>query len=197
VGIVESGPRAAAYGPGFHGILTGGNAVLTRAILQKVGPFSPALGPRADRRLFSCEDEDLYLRLLDAGARGRYVPDLVVYHHVHPERLTKRYYRRWCFWRGVSKAILSRRRAEPVAHVGGVPRYLLGRGGRGFATLLRKTLALGPAKDRFAAELTMWDLAGFVYGRHFYTDRTGFEAEHATDVTLSARSAKAPLVSAG
>ena len=35
----------------------------------------------------------MYHRLLALGARGRYVPDLVIYHHVPAARLTKRYFR--------------------------------------------------------------------------------------------------------
>ena len=47
----------------------------------------------------------MYLRLLDAGARGQYLPDLLVQHVVHPDRLSKRYFRSWCFWNGASKGV--------------------------------------------------------------------------------------------
>ena len=60
----------------------------------------------------------MYHRLLARGARGRYVPDLVIYHHVPAARLTKRYFRRWCFWRGVSLGVMDR---EP-ARAGRIPR---------------------------------------------------------------------------
>ena len=60
----------------------------------------------------SCEDEDTFKRLLASGARGWYRPELIVYHHLPPERLTKRYFRRWCFWRGVSLGILDRQQPQ-------------------------------------------------------------------------------------
>jgi glucosyl-dolichyl phosphate glucuronosyltransferase len=168
LGIVESGRDPQPYGHAFPGMLTGGNAVIARMMLNHVGLFSPMLGPREDCRLFSCEDEDLYCRLIDAGARGLYVPGLVVYHHVHAERLTKRYYRAWCFWNAVSKAVLRRERPQPVRHVAGVPRYLYGAGLRGLFGIAAGSLLRRPARTRFGAELAIWDLCGYFYGRHFY-----------------------------
>ena len=78
-------------------------------------------------RLLGCEDEDMYHRLLALGARGAYAPDLVIYHHVPAARLTKTYFRRWCFWRGVSLGVMDRDRPAPVRYLAGVPRYRIGR----------------------------------------------------------------------
>ena len=61
----------------------------------------------------------MYHRLLAPARAGRYVPDLVIYHHVPAARLSKRYFRRWCFWRGVSLGVMDRDR--PAA--GRVPRW--------------------------------------------------------------------------
>ena len=49
----------------------------------------------------------MYLRLIDAGARGQTIPQMVVHHLVHPERLHKIYYRSWSFWNGASKGVIS------------------------------------------------------------------------------------------
>lgn len=168
LGIADAGPDERPYSSDFRGILMGGNAVISRAVLAKVGPYDTDLGPRVDRRLFSCEDEDMYLRLLDAGARGQYLPQLVVYHHVHPKRLRKSYYRAWCFWNGASKSVLNRRRPSTVPEIAGVPRYLYGKAVRGLATWLRETMSRGPADVRFAGELPLWQLAGWLYGHHLY-----------------------------
>jgi cellulose synthase/poly-beta-1,6-N-acetylglucosamine synthase-like glycosyltransferase len=173
LGIVDNGAEPLPYDESFPGILSGGNAVIARSALMRVGQFSPWLGPRRGCRLFSCEDEDIYWRLVDAGARGRYLPDLIVHHHVHPERLQKSYYRDWCFWNGVSKAVLSRERPQLVRHLAGVPRYLYGRGLKGLTTLAAHTMLRRPPDRRFVAELAMWDLAGFFYGRHFYHTLNG------------------------
>jgi len=140
----------------------GGNAVFRRQTLERVGPYSTALG-RSGTRLLSCEDEDMYQRLMAVGARGLYLPQLIVYHFIPRERLTKRYHRSWCFWQSVSSAVLDRIRPQPIPYVMGVPRYFYGRALRG---LLR--LADRDSESRFSNELSLWELAGFFYGKHFY-----------------------------
>lgn len=167
LGIVDPDVPAQPYSRQFPGILSGGNAVVSFNLMRRVGGFAAELGPRRERRLLSGEDEDLYWRLLDAGARGRYVPDLVVFHRVHPERLQKRYFRAWHFWNGTAKGLLSRARPQAVPQVAGVPRYLVGAAFRG---VLRWALALATrdADGRLSHELPFWLLSGFVYGRHIH-----------------------------
>ena len=103
-----------------------------------------------------------------AGARGYYIPQLIIYHHIPRERLTKRYHRRWCFYRGISLAQLDRERPEPVTHLCGVPRYLFGKAGRSMLNLARALCSRHPDPERiFSSELPLWDLAGFIYGKYF------------------------------
>jgi GT2 family glycosyltransferase len=149
-------------------MLMGGNAVLTRSILRKVGFYSTDLGRQGSRALAD-EDTEMYIRLLAAGASGMYLPDLIIYHYIHPERLTKRYFRRWHFWRGVSSGVLDRRHPKDIAYLFGIPRYLFGRALRAFLRMLRTTpiMHTDPAQ-RFSDELKVWDVAGFFYGKHFY-----------------------------
>jgi glycosyltransferase involved in cell wall biosynthesis len=164
IGRVDCGTDVRRYGPGFDGMLMGGNAVIRRNVLARVGPYRTDLG-RTPTRLLSCEDEDMFQRLLAAGARGYYRPDLIIHHHVAPERVRKAYFRRWCFWRGVSQGVLDRHRPQRVAYVLGIPRYLFGKALRAAASNaagFRLTAA-----ERFANELAWWDLAGFAYGRHW------------------------------
>jgi glucosyl-dolichyl phosphate glucuronosyltransferase len=168
IGQVDSGPDIRQYGPGFDGMLMGGNAVVRRRLLQHIGPYRTDLG-RTASRLMSCEDEDMFKRLLGFGARGYYRPDLVVYHYVAPERVTKRYFRRWCFWRGVSLGILDRHAPRRVPYVLGIPRYMVGRAGRAAAS--NATSWRLSAAERFEHELAWWDLFGFIYGRHWVTRR--------------------------
>jgi glycosyltransferase involved in cell wall biosynthesis len=166
LGLADCCSEERSYGPTFPGVLMGGNAVISRAMLARVGPYSPDLGPRLDRRLFSCEDEDMYWRLVDAGARGRYLPSLVIYHYIHRDRLRKAYYRAWCFWNGASKGVLSRRRRSTLPHIAGVPRYVFGDALRGLWSCVRTTLMRGPAQVRISGELPAWHLAGHLYGRY-------------------------------
>jgi glucosyl-dolichyl phosphate glucuronosyltransferase len=172
VAWVEPRKRITAYGDGYPGILMGGNAVIRRTVLERVGPYAVNLGPTPRYRLMSCEDEEMYFRLLTVGARGVYRPDLVVHHYISPDRLTRHYFRRWCFWRGVSRGVLDRMRRAPVAYLAGVPRYLFGRTARALGRLLKAPFSRRREPGAvFADELTIWDLAGFVYGKHLYRDR--------------------------
>jgi glycosyltransferase involved in cell wall biosynthesis len=165
IGVVDGGTERVPFDRNYPGILMGGNAVFTRQILEKVGPYSTSLG-RSGNTLLSCEDEDMYERLLTAGARGVYVPELIIYHFVPTARLTKRYHRSWCFWQSVSSAVLDQIRPRPIPYILGVPRYFYGRALRGMLRLAN-VMNTEPA-SRFSNELSLWELAGFFYGKHFY-----------------------------
>jgi glycosyltransferase involved in cell wall biosynthesis len=170
IGWVDPGAIARPMDADYPGILMGGNAVIRRSAIERAGAYSTALN-RNGTTLLGCEDEDMYHRLLAAGARGWYAPDLVIYHHVPASRLEKRYFRRWCFWRGVSLGMIDRERPSPVAYFAGIPRYTIGRvvrgALRGIAERLRLTRPSDPA-TRFERQLACWDLAGFFWGKYFY-----------------------------
>ena len=170
LGWVDGGDRPVPFDRNYPGILMGGNAVFTRSVLQRVGPYATWLG-RTDKGLLTGEDEELYGRLLAVGAKGMYLPNLIIYHHVPSERVTKSYFRRWCFWRGVSLGLLDRTRKLPVTYFLGIPRWHFGNALRG-SVLTMKHLVVKP-KDpakAFAAELGVWDWLGLLYGRHFRKD---------------------------
>jgi glycosyltransferase involved in cell wall biosynthesis len=168
IGWVDGGPCIQQYGPEFEGMLMGGNAVIRRSVMERVGAYATDLGRTSDGRLLSCEDRDMYNRLLMAGATGFYRPDLVILHYVSPERLTKRYFRRWSFWHGVSLGVLDRRRPAAVPYLLGVPRYMIGVAARAaIDTALRMFGRREPART-FKNELACWDLVGFFYGKHVY-----------------------------
>lgn len=65
----------------------GGNAIVRRAMIHRVGGFNPQM-PRG-------HDTDLAYRLAQAGARMFYEPEAVAYHRIPRERLTPAYLRHW------------------------------------------------------------------------------------------------------
>ena len=167
IGRVDSGSEVREFGPGFDGMLMGGNAVIRRSVLTRVGPYRTDLG-RTATRLMSCEDEDMFKRLLAAGARGFYRPDLIIHHYVAPERVAKGYFRRWCFWRGVSLGILDRQQPQDVAvpaRCSALP--LRQSGASSSATRVKWSRSRPDPARRFEHELAWWDLIGFVWGRHW------------------------------
>jgi glucosyl-dolichyl phosphate glucuronosyltransferase len=167
LGDVNTGHGEQDFGPQFSGILKGGNAVIRRQALLRAGPYAEYLGPAGAARLLSCEDEEMYWRLLKTGARGRYIPALLVHHHVSAARLMPGYFRRWCFWRGVSRGLMDRAHPLPVRYLGGVPRFLFGAAARGLSRVVSRSLDGRSA--RLSDELKGWDLAGYLWGRHIYT----------------------------
>jgi len=193
VGWVDSGPAVRQYGDGLNAMLMGGNAVVRRRIFDRVGPYATDLGRGPGGQLLSCEDRDMFTRLLNVGARGFYRPDLVILHYVPPERLTKRYFRRWSLWHGVSLGMLDRRQPAAVPYVLGVPRYMLGAAIRGTLGTVRRMFGPSNPARTFADELAWWELAGFFYGKHFYRATNGQENTGADAVRGNAPPAQVQL----
>jgi glycosyltransferase involved in cell wall biosynthesis len=168
IGVVDAGSEIIPYDEHYPGILMGGNAVMRRSAIEKVGHYMTSLG-RTGARLLAGEDEDMYRRLLASGAKGLYLPHLKIHHLIPATRLTKKYYRQWSFWRGVSCGVLDRTQPQNVSYLCGVPRYLFGDASRGLLRWTTAPLRRGTdSSQTFSNELAIWDLAGFFYGKHFY-----------------------------
>jgi len=172
IGDISAGDEIRPYDESYPGILMGGNAVLKRAVLKEVGDYLTSVS-RKGKKLLAGEDEDMYQRLLAAKAKGLYIPALRIFHHVPVERLTKSYFRRWCFWRGVSCGVLDRHRPAKVNYLLGIPRYLYGNAARGMFRAVSSVLRRGDVSRRFSDELATWDLVGFMYGKFFYSPEEG------------------------
>lgn len=158
----------------------GVNMAFAREAFDRAGLFDPGIGRRAGT-LLGQEVREWCIRARRAGVRGFYVPEMTVEHVIPGERLRKRYFRRWFYWRGISRALLYRRAGldmeapeqttldfTKVPHVAGVPRYLY----RKLLTAAAGWLRATAARDAVAAfdhELWMWFFAGIV--RQRWNDR--------------------------
>ncbi len=159
--------RFAFKDPSDHHGLWGGNAVFRRSVFERIGMFSTTMG-RTSTGLLSNEDQELYSRVLDAGLRGFHVPDLIMYHSIPADRVTRRYFRRWHYWHAVSCGVMDRVTKEPVHYLLGIPRYRIGKALRELASIPRHLFITRDLGKAFAAELEMWDILGFLYGEHFF-----------------------------
>jgi glucosyl-dolichyl phosphate glucuronosyltransferase len=148
----------------------GANMAVRRSLVDRVGGFDPDLGRRGTS-LFGQEQAEFFCRSRAAGARGLYVPAMAVHHHVPAKRLTRAYFRRWWFWKGVSKARLEQR--HPVTEMGldlsrvprllGVPRFMFGSALRDLVGWLR-ALVTGNSIERVRREMMLCYFAGYVKG---------------------------------
>jgi glycosyltransferase involved in cell wall biosynthesis len=119
----------------------GGNWVLRRELLNRVGAFSVTYGP-VGRELSGSEDKEWAWRALAAGARFQYVPDIMQYHYVDRERLRTGYVMRKAFERSASAV----RVAAGASGGSAVPGYLW----RKAATYLGQALtSLAAQRRRF------------------------------------------------
>ena len=165
IGVIDPKPRS-PFGGSFTGNLMGGNAVIRRRVFDRVGLYSPKLG-RSGKGLLTDEDAEMYRRLQAAGMHGMYTPDLVIYHHIPADRLTRKYHRRWCYWRGVSQGYADRETKEQVPYALSIPRYRIGRALKGLVSIPRQFISSHAAPQAFAGELAVWELFGFIHGKHF------------------------------
>lgn len=154
----------------------GANFALTRRAFEVVGPWNPSVGRRAGT-LLGQEVREWCLRAREKGLHGYYAPDAVVQHVIHADRLTKRYFRRWFYWRGISRALMYQQHGldmespqrtthdfSAIPHVAGVPRYLY----RTALSTLRATIAARLRRrevEAFERELLLWMYAGIVRQR--------------------------------
>lgn len=172
LGWMDYGQRELQYGTDeCIGIVMGGNAVYRREVFNKVGLYNTAVG-RTAKGLQSCEDSEIFERIIGSGARGLYIPNLVIYHYVPKERLKKNYHRRWYFGHGVSEGVMARHSGADAVEVFGVPRWRLRSAIEGLSAALGGQLGFRLPADGFNGESRLWNLFGFIYGRHFHQVRT-------------------------
>jgi len=154
----------------------GVNMAMRKSAIDRVGGFDPRIGRKAGT-LLGQEVREWCLRAHAAGLTGFYIPELVVQHLIPADRLTKQYFRRWFYWRGISRAMLYAETGldmekpehttldfSTVPHIAGVPRYMF----RSAAKALKDSIAAAINGDPIASfdrELWLWFFAGVVKQR--------------------------------
>jgi glycosyltransferase involved in cell wall biosynthesis len=145
----------------------GANMAVRRSLLERIGGFNNTLGRTGStRRLLGQEVPELLARGRRVGARGLYVPAMSVRHHVPARRLTKQYFRRWWFGKGISRAQLDRLRdtdelgvnVAQARKLGHVPLFMLRQAALDAFAWLRTM----DAEERFRREAMLCYFAGYV-----------------------------------
>ncbi len=149
----------------------GANMAVRRTLFDRIGQFDTNLGRIRDSLRGQAQAE-FFCRSRRAGARGLYVPTMVVDHHVPVSRLTRRYFHRWWFMKGMGRHRLEQIHPiteldvdlSRVPRIAGMPRYMYGSALRDLAGYLR---AVGTG-DRLGAvrhEMMLCYFAGYMRAR--------------------------------
>ena len=173
IALLDYGPKPIQFGAR---VPLGVNMAIRKTALDRVGGFDPRIGRKAGT-LLGQEVREWCLRATAAGLSGYYIPDVAVQHLIPRDRLTKKYFRRWFFWRGISRAMLyaetgldmekpeqSTLDFSQVPHVAGVPRYLFRSAFGALKASAVATLRRDPILG-FERELFLWFFAGIVKQR--------------------------------
>ena len=105
IALLDYGPEPVEFGAR---VPLGVNMAFKRDAFDRAGLFDPNTGRRAGT-LLGQEVREWCIRARQAGVRGFYVPEMVLEHIIPADRLCKRYFRRWFYWRGISRALLYER----------------------------------------------------------------------------------------
>jgi len=85
----------------LEGTLCGTNMIVRADVFQKIGGFSPELGPGI---IGLGEETELSLRMREAGYRMIYAPQILVRHRLSKKRLTRAFIRKRFFQQGRAEA---------------------------------------------------------------------------------------------
>ena len=150
----------------------GANMAVKADVFDRAGGFRADLGRAGGRVLLGQEVPEWLHRVRRAGYTGLYVPGMEVHHHIPASRLTTRYFRRWWFGKGVSRAAMDE--VQPVTELGvdlrrtphilGVPRFMYGTLLRDVAGLLKEVAARRP-EAAFRHQMMIAFFAGYFSAR--------------------------------
>jgi hypothetical protein len=104
--LLDYGPEPLDIeGQSPRGLLTA-NIAIRREVFAEVGGFLTSL-QRVKGTIGSMEDHEFLMRMCRSGKRGKYLPDLITWAWVDPERMTKEYHRRWHTGHGHFYAVMN------------------------------------------------------------------------------------------
>lgn len=135
----------------------GANSAFRKEMFGKYGLFRFDLGVRGSEHTITCDDTEFGERLIRGGEKIVYCPAAIVYHPVDPRRTTKKFFRSWYYYDGVSMT-----RTEGLPSEGkfwfGVPRWLV----RELLNNFAKWMFTLPGNRRFHRKLQTYRSLGNV-----------------------------------
>lgn len=172
IAILDYGPEPFVFEERRR-VPLGANMAVRRSLFDRIGGFNATLGRTgSSTQLLGQEVPEFLARSRRAGARGMYMPAMTVQHHVPARRLTKEYFRRWWYGKGLSRAELDR--IQPITelgvdlsaarHIGGIPAFMLRTAAADAIGWLASSLRFDAA-ERFRREVMLCYFAGYLTRR--------------------------------
>jgi glycosyltransferase involved in cell wall biosynthesis len=173
IALLDYGSKPIEFG---EKVPLGVNMIFRRECFTRAGLWDNNIGRKAGT-LLGQEVREWSRRARAAGLRGYYSPDLVVHHVIPTDRLTRKYFRKWFYWHGISRAILYQNNGldmesperttldfSKVPHIAGVPRYLFRTCASNFLTMCAAFVRRDEIVS-FENELWIWFFAGILKQR--------------------------------
>jgi glycosyltransferase involved in cell wall biosynthesis len=173
IALLDYGSKALPLG---DYVPIGVNMIFRRDAFDRAGLWDNTIGRKAGT-LLGQEVREWCSRARAASLKGFYSPNLVVHHVIPADRLTKKYFRRWFYWHGISRAILYQTKGldmespesteldfSTVPHIAGVPRYMFRTYLKSFFSMI-SALVRGDQIAAFEHELGLWFFAGVIKER--------------------------------
>lgn len=103
----------------------GCNMSFRKNIFEKVGYFKADIG-RFGKKLLAGEEAEFSIRVVEKTSKSKivYDPSVVVYHVVHKSRANLRYLLKRSFYEGLSKALVTSSKSNPLKALSTEDRYL-------------------------------------------------------------------------
>ena len=170
IALVDYGPDEFIF-EDRQRIPLGVNMAVRRSLIARVGGFHVAF-ERKGTSLMGQGQAEFFFRTRAAGVRGLYVPRMAVEHLVPASRMTRSYYRRWWYWKGVARALMQD--LHPVTELGvdirnarliaGTPPFMWRSAARYVKAWLRAAVS-GHRVGRVEAEAKLAYYAGYIRTR--------------------------------
>ena len=106
LGIIDYGGRKRSLS--YPRYPFGVNIAFKRSVFENIGMFETRLG-RKGACLLSGEEAALCCEMEKKGAKILYAPDILVYHNISSERLTRTWFKQRAFYQGLSEVMLERK----------------------------------------------------------------------------------------
>jgi glycosyltransferase involved in cell wall biosynthesis len=173
IALLDYGPEPIPLG---DYVPLGVNMIFRCDAFERAGLWDNTIGRKAGT-LLGQEVREWVQRARAAGVKGFYSPDLVIHHVIPADRLTKKYFRSWFYWHGISRAILYQTKGldmespestehdfSKVPHIAGVPRYMYRTYLQSFFSIFAALLR-GDTAGAFEYELGLWFFFGVLKER--------------------------------